>query len=394
MFFRKKTCASCQENAAELKRVQELLSASNEEIEHLHKAIAKLEAEIENPSETRLSESEIEQSRTPEDITERDERRQRAALAMEGSANQVTLREDISSDEDRELVRREEAGLNQPTENAGGKEGRSDHKPQKYVMSEKDRERLRRKRAGLDRNLSKTYTESVGIENKPKKFTMSHEYRERLREKRAKLVQNATKANHIYLNYQCKKHFPALQRNMRNSVKYNDYGALVLDLRRRVAREFLSSIGIPYKRVDFAESIDIVLKTVAKLDEEQKAKGFSTVDLPANGHEFEHWVAEALQGFGWEARATQGSGDQGVDVVAIKDGLSVGIQCKRYSGSVGNKAVQEAFSGAKHMGLDVAAVLTNAEFTRSAKELSASTGVLLLSPEDIPTLSETLKAQF
>ena len=66
----------------------------------------------------------------------------------------------------------------------------------------------------------------------------------------------------------------------------------------------------------------------------------------------------------------------------------MGIQCKLYTGSVGNKAIQEAYSGMKHFGLDKAAVLTNANFTKSAKELAASTGVLLLSPEDIPTLSE------
>lgn len=42
------------------------------------------------------------------------------------------------------------------------------------------------------------------------------------------------------------------------------------------------------------------------------------------------------------------------------------------------------------MGLDRAAVLTNAEFTRSAKDLAASTGVLLLSPEDIPTLADRM----
>ena len=40
------------------------------------------------------------------------------------------------------------------------------------------------------------------------------------------------------------------------------------------------------------------------------------------------------------------------------------------------------------MGLNKAAVLTNAEFTKSARELAGTTGVLLLSPEDIPTLSE------
>lgn len=115
--------------------------------------------------------------------------------------------------------------------------------------------------------------------------------------------------------------------------------------------------------------------------------------FPIDGLEFEHWVSQRLNERNWKSFVTQGSGDQGIDVVATKDGMSIGIQCKRYSGSVGNKAVQEAFSGAKHMGLEKAAVLSNGEFTKSAKELAASTGVLLLSPEDIPSLSDLLGLQ-
>lgn len=111
---------------------------------------------------------------------------------------------------------------------------------------------------------------------------------------------------------------------------------------------------------------------------------------PVDGLEFEHWVSQRLNERNWESYVTRGSGDQGIDVVATKYGMSIGIQCKRYSGSVGNKAIQEAFSGAKHMGLNKAAVLSNSDFTKSAKELAASTGVLLLSPEDIPILTELL----
>jgi hypothetical protein len=114
---------------------------------------------------------------------------------------------------------------------------------------------------------------------------------------------------------------------------------------------------------------------------------------PVDGLEFEHWVSQRLNERNWESYVTRGSGDQGIDVVATKYGVSIGIQCKRYSGPVGNKAVQEAFSGAKHMSLNKAAVLSNSNFTKSAKELAASTGVLLLSPEDIPILSELLGLQ-
>ena len=186
----------------------------------------------------------------------------------------------------------------------------------------------------------------------------------------------------------CSHHFVALSRNFRKRVKQDDYGNLILDDRPAEAEKFLINKGLNFRTIGEIRAIKLVLSEVAKLDLQKANTPFGSSQAPVDGLEFEHWVADSLQKFGWQARATQGSGDQGVDVVATKDGLSLGIQCKRYTGSVGNKAIQEAYSGMKHFGLDKAAVLTNAKFTKSAKELAASTGVLLLSPEDIPTLSE------
>ena len=60
-----------------------------------------------------------------------------------------------------------------------------------------------------------------------------------------------------------------------------------------------------------------------------------------------------MRQFGWDAHATQGSGDQGKDVIAKRDGVSSAIQCKLYSKPVGNKAVQEALAGAQYAGMDL-----------------------------------------
>ena len=105
--------------------------------------------------------------------------------------------------------------------------------------------------------------------------------------------------------------------------------------------------------------------------------------IPAGGHEFEHWVARRLRDEGWNARVTQASGDQGIDIVASLGRTSVGIQCKRYNRSVGNKAVQEALAGRIFHGLDVAAVISTAPYTKSARALASKTGVHLLAVEDI-----------
>lgn len=119
-------------------------------------------------------------------------------------------------------------------------------------------------------------------------------------------------------------------------------------------------------------------------------KDSAPLDLPQDGLEFEAWVAQKFKDCGWIARATQGSGDQGIDVIAHKDDISIGVQCKLYTGSVGNGAIQEAFAGMKHFGLDHAAVITNSSYTKSAKELANSTGVMLLGPDDISTLRDKL----
>ena len=198
----------------------------------------------------------------------------------------------------------------------------------------------------------------------------------------------AVKRDKITLSKAIDMHSSALQRNFRKAVTKNDYGALVRDDREIAAEEFLASTQLELEGMEISEATNYIQAVLNSIEDEDARGGFDSKRMPTNGLEFEEYVATGLKSFGWDAKATQGSGDQGIDVIAVKDGLSLGIQCKRYSGSVGNKAIQEAYSGMKHFGLDKAAVLTNANFTKSAKELAASTGVLLLSPEDIPTLSE------
>ena len=108
--------------------------------------------------------------------------------------------------------------------------------------------------------------------------------------------------------------------------------------------------------------------------------------------DFESVCAEALEENGWKTQLTKASGDQGVDVIASKPGKRVAIQCKLYSNTVGNKAVQEALAGKSFINADFACVVTNALFTRSAKELASTTGVLLLHFEQLGELDTLTKA--
>ena len=100
--------------------------------------------------------------------------------------------------------------------------------------------------------------------------------------------------------------------------------------------------------------------------------------LKLDGPEFEAYVALVLEDNGFKhVEITKGSGDQGVDILAERNGKTYAVQCKNYAGAVGNFAVQEAYAGAEYYGCDVAAVICPGTFTKGAKELAESTGVVL-----------------
>lgn len=100
--------------------------------------------------------------------------------------------------------------------------------------------------------------------------------------------------------------------------------------------------------------------------------------LKLDGPEFEAYVALVLEDNGFRhVEITKGSGDQGVDILAERGGKRYAVQCKNYAGAVGNFAVQEAYAGAQYYDCDAAAVICPGEFTRGAKALAQSTGVLL-----------------
>lgn len=96
------------------------------------------------------------------------------------------------------------------------------------------------------------------------------------------------------------------------------------------------------------------------------------------GHDFEYWCADLLRKVGFvNVKVTPGSGDQGVDVVAEKEGVRYAIQCKCYASDLGNSPVQEVFAGKEFYKCQVGVVMTNREFTPGAIQLAENTRVLL-----------------
>jgi hypothetical protein len=97
-----------------------------------------------------------------------------------------------------------------------------------------------------------------------------------------------------------------------------------------------------------------------------------------DGHRFEYWCADVLRKIGFcNVEVTRGSGDQGVDVLAEKDGVKYAIQCKCYTSDLGNKPVQEVNTGKTIYRCQVGVVMTNRYFTQGAKDAAEATGILL-----------------
>lgn len=98
-----------------------------------------------------------------------------------------------------------------------------------------------------------------------------------------------------------------------------------------------------------------------------------------DGHQFEHACASILRSKGFSGvKVTKASGDQGVDIIAHKGGHKYAVQCKLYSNPVGNSAVQQVYAGAVYYGCDRCIVMTNNDFTKSARDLAGRTGVQLM----------------
>ena len=125
-------------------------------------------------------------------------------------------------------------------------------------------------------------------------------------------------------------------------------------------------------------------------DWQQKESGLSHQDYQMrkvdgmDGRDFEAWCADLLCKNGFvNVNVTPASNDQGVDIIATKDGVPYAIQCKRYSSDLGNTPIQEVFAGKQMYDCQVAAVMTNQHFTSGAKALASKTGVLLWDRDEL-----------
>lgn len=117
------------------------------------------------------------------------------------------------------------------------------------------------------------------------------------------------------------------------------------------------------------------LKNLAVNDDSAKIT-IRDIDI-MSGFEFEKYIAKLFKSYGYKTEVTKASGDQGIDVIAEKNGTKYAIQAKCYNFPVGNHAIMEAVAGAKYYDADQIMVITNNTFTKSAIELAQKNNVHL-----------------
>ncbi len=104
------------------------------------------------------------------------------------------------------------------------------------------------------------------------------------------------------------------------------------------------------------------------------------------GGDLEQFLDEVFSELQYSVERTGHAGDQGVDLVLLKDGHRIAVQVKGYVDSVPNTAIQEAFTGMAYYKCEACAVITNSRFTSGGKNIASSVRCALIDEDSLPKL--------
>ena len=146
-----------------------------------------------------------------------------------------------------------------------------------------------------------------------------------------------------------------------------DYGE---DLYSSKFHRMIPSTGL---QIRFKNHIIEFIESIAK-QSDPKTLG----NAAQRGQVAEESVLHLLTALGFQVQKTPASADQGVDLLAERDGVRIAVQVKDWQKPVGNAAVMEVHSGQSYYDCTKAAVFSFSGFTDSAAELAARTGTTLV----------------
>jgi len=97
--------------------------------------------------------------------------------------------------------------------------------------------------------------------------------------------------------------------------------------------------------------------------------------------EFEKYIADLFRRLGYKTEAVGGSHDEGIDVIAEKDGVKHYIQCKKYFSKhqVGSPEIREFYGAlAAHFGNGEGWFITTNKFTPEAEKFAEDKPIVLI----------------
>lgn len=208
--------------------------------------------------------------------------------------------------------------------------------------------------------------------------------------------QNDKIKQHIY--HCVNEHYDTLCTKRDQSLYYDDYGNEITTGFVKELIYFVENVIFPDCELSRQELMKYAQITANMMDKVQSERPREPEDIEEtynflenaspDPYEFEGNCKKILEKAGWEGRTTPKSGDQGVDVIAKKDDILIVVQCKFYTQPVGNKAVQEISAGKTYYKADYAVVVTNNSYTKSARQLAKSCGVILLNIKQLKNIDQ------
>lgn len=204
---------------------------------------------------------------------------------------------------------------------------------------------------------------------------------------------NVVEKYELYRKSSCENSFSCIATLPCNSHRYTDEKVqsdteYVYQLKAIISNDYGITSELLSKPLKITPLSSKSKCTFTTTNEHPTNNKYTNIDFDSmNGHQFESFCTKLLTENGFrDVQKTKGSGDQGIDILAKKGQVKYGFQCKCYSSKVGNKAVQEVFSGKAYYNLHVGVVLTNNYFTTSAIQLAEKNGILLWNRQKLLSL--------
>lgn len=195
-------------------------------------------------------------------------------------------------------------------------------------------------------------------------------------------------------------HLPALAKKFSQTTYIDDYGNQITDRWAAEVKYFIENVVAKSQKLkelvlDDEMSLNQLVEEIDRRTRVYSESNKASLQLgDMTSLDYEAYIKGLLEENGWDATLTVASGDQGIDIKGTLHGVKAVFQCKKYSQPVGNSAVQEIIAGREFEKAQLAAVVSNAGYTTSAKQLAGSANVHLLHHSEIQAFTSHVLQAF